>query len=333
MRMRIVRWIAMLLAVALISCGWALAEDVDYADPASWACCEAEVADKPADVFFVAPTVYSGSAELPCMEIADEASRAAFLGATNMEKGIYDGSCRFFAPYYRQAGLYAYTLDEDAREPYLESAYADVKAAFLYYCAQWNDGRPIVLAGFSQGADLCIRLMKDCFRDEALRERLVACYAIGWRITQEEMDECPWLRFAQGEDDTGAIVAFNSEAEGVADSLMIPAGTRTLAINPLNWRTDGTPADRSLNLGACFTNYDGEIDREVPELCGAYIDPERGALKVTGVSPEEYPPVLDIFEAGVYHLYDYQFFYRNLQRNVQTRVEAYLAQTALSDAA
>ena len=331
--MRRLRWLLPLLAALAVLFGCAAAEAVDYGDPANWAYCESEAGGEAADVFFVAPTVYSGSEQQPCMDLADGDAKAAFLGATNMEKGIYDGPCRFFAPYYRQVGLYVYTLDEDAREPLLAGAYEDVKAAFLRYCEERNGGRPIVLAGFSQGADMCIRLMKDCFRDEELRERLVACYAIGWRITQEELDECPWLRFARGEDDTGAIIAFNSEAEGVADSLMIPAGTKTLAINPLNWRTDGTVADESLNLGACFTNYDGEIEREVPGLCGAYIDETRGALKVTGVTSEEYPPVLDIFADGVYHLYDYQFFYRNLQQNVQARVEAYLAQAALSDAA
>lgn len=44
---------------------------------------------------------------------------------------------------------------------------------------------------------------------------------------------------------------------------------------------------------------------------------------MTDVTPEEYPAVLDIFEEGVYHLYDYQFFYRNLQENIQKRIHAY----------
>ena len=43
------------------------------------------------------------------------------------------------------------------------------------------------------------------------------------------------------------------------------------------------------------------------------------------MTPEEYPPVLSIFAEGVYHLYDYQFFYRNLQKNVEVRLDAYLA--------
>ena len=47
--------------------------------------------------------------------------------------------------------------------------------------------------------------------------------------------------------------------------------------------------------------------------------------RVSDVSPDDYPPGLDIFSAGVYHLYDYQFFYRNLQKNVGARVDAYFA--------
>ena len=128
---------------------------------------------------------------------------------------------------------------------------------------------------------------------------------------------------ASGEKDTGVIVSFNSEAEGITDSLLIPEGTTTCAINPLNWKTDGTPADKSLNLGACFTDYSGSVTSEVPMLTGAYIDEARGSLIVPDVSAEDYPAGLSIFTDGVYHLYDYQFFYRNLQQNVQDRIDAY----------
>ena len=45
------------------------------------------------------------------------------------------------------------------------------------------------------------------------------------------------------------------------------------------------------------------------------------------MDPADYPPSLDLFEEGVYHLYDYQFFYRNLEENVQARLAASQAQT------
>ena len=172
---------------------------------------------------------------------------------------------------------------------------------------------------------MCLRLMKEFFGDETLSRRLIACYAVGWRLTDRELSEFPHLKPAQAADDLGVIVMFNSEAPEVADSLIVPEGTATAAINPLNWRTDAAPAERSLNLGACFTDYSGRILREEAAFCGAYLDPVRGTLKVTGVDAADWPPVLEIFSEGVYHLYDYQFFYRNLQENVRLRTERYLA--------
>lgn len=315
--------LSMVAALCLGGCGNKQPENL-YAQTENWAYLETEAGDKTADVFFICPTVYGGDSETFNMSLEDTETKESFTGATNMEKGIYDGDCRFFAPYYRQAALNVYEMEPAAREPYLSIAYADVKQAFEYYLEHYNNGRPIVLAGFSQGADLSIRLLKDCFADQKTNDLLVACYAIGWSITEAELEEYAHLNVAQSETDVGVIVSFNSEAEYVTDSLTIPEGTKTLAINPLNWKTDSTPADKALNKGACFTSYSGKIKNEIPELTGAYIDPVRGALKVTDVTAEEYPPKLSIFDDGVYHLYDYQFFYRNLQENVSVRIAEFI---------
>lgn len=316
-----------LLFVLAILTGCSQAESgTDYSKPENWAYFDAETEGRDADVFFICPSVYGGSDDACNMSLSDQETKESFFGAINMEKGIYDQNSRFFAPYYRQIGLNVYEMPEEDREPYLEIAYEDVKDAFEYYWETCNDGRPIILAGFSQGADMCLRLMKDFFAQDDRMEQLVACYAIGWRVTEDDLQEFPHLKMASGESDTGVIVSFNSEAETVTDSLLIPAGTRTLAINPLNWKTDSTFADKSLNKGACFTDYSGSILTEIPELTGAYLDPIRGALKVPDVSPADYPAGLSIFTDGIYHLYDYQFFYRNLQENVQTRIRTYMQQ-------
>ena len=126
-----------------------------------------------------------------------------------------------------------------------------------------------------------LRRRKDRFAAPQTQALLVACYAIGWRITQQEMEAYPHLRFAAGAEDTGVIIAFNSEAENVTQSVMIPAGVKTLAINPLNWRTDEVPAGKEANAGACFTDYSGQVVKEIPQLTGAYIDPVRGCLLYT----------------------------------------------------
>ena len=54
----------------------------------------------------------------------------------------------------------AYTLSEDQREKARDVAYADVSAAFRWYLDNKNDGHGIILAGFSQGGEMCLELMK-----------------------------------------------------------------------------------------------------------------------------------------------------------------------------
>lgn len=312
----------------LVSCLLALplaahAAVTDYGERGNWAYWEA-TADKAADCFLICPTVYlggKGDYNLPL-----GAKQEGFVGALNMERGIYDGACALYAPYYRQASLSAYKLPAKQARPYFALAYEDVRSAFVYFLQRSPTDRPLVLAGFSQGADMCVRLLQEFGADAALQKRLVACYAIGWRVTDADLRRYPWLKMAQGRDDTGVIVSFNTEARDVAGSLLLPQGVRAHAINPLNWRTDGARASSLRNRGACFTDYGGAITREEPYLTGAYLDAGRGALKVDAkITAAQYPPVLDIFAPGVFHLYDYQFFYRNLQENVARRVAIFTA--------
>lgn len=294
--------------------------DVDYSKAENWAYYETDT-DKYADVFLVCPTVDTN--EENNMSLDDTETKANFFGALNMERGIYDENARLYAPYYRQGAMRIYALDAEKREPYLELAYADVSKAFSYYLKNCNDDRPIILAGFSQGADMCYRLMEEYFGDQKLSQRLIAVYAIGWPLTEEMTAKYPQLRAAQSADDIGTIISFDCEAESVTDSFITPEGSKALSINPLNWKTDSTIAPKELNSGACFTDYDANIKQEIPNLCGCYIDKDRGVLKVTDVAAADYPPYVPGLPDGAYHIYDYQFFFRNLQQNVSTRVNAY----------
>ena len=297
----------------------------DYAKEENWAYFGLGE-DKDADLFLICPTV--DTRDEYNMSMDDEEVKQSFSGALNMERGIYEDNTRMFAPYYRQAAMKIYNLSPEEREPYLELAYQDVSAAFSWYLENKNEGRPIVLAGFSQGADMCYRILKEYFGDSALQQQLVAVYAIGWPMTEQMITEYPQIVPAASENDTGVVVSFECESEDVTGTLIIPEDMKALSINPLNWVTDSTPADKSLNTGACFTSYSGKIKQEVPDLCGCFIDPERGALKVTDVTPEEYPPVLSFLPEGSYHLYDYQFYFRNLQQNVEQRIKAYMESLA-----
>ena len=303
---------------------------ISYADAENWAYYGIGE-NKDADLFLICPTVDMND-EFN-MSLEDEETKANFLGALNMERGIYEDSTRMYAPYYRQAAMKVYSLDREAWEPYMELAYSDVSAAFSYYLEHENQGRPIILAGFSQGADMCYRLLEEYFGDEALYDQLVAVYAIGWPCTEELAEKYPQIKPAQGADDIGVVVSFDCEAPEVTESFINPAGQRACAINPLSWRTDETAADRSENLGACFTDYSGEIRSEQEALCGCYLDPSRGVVKVTDVDTADYPSIVPGLPDGAYHVYDYQFFFRNLQQNVADRIGSYLAAMDANQAA
>ena len=69
-----------------------------------------------------------------------------------------------------------------------------------------------------------------------------------------------------------------------------------------------------------FNSKTTKIDREVKHYAGAHIDEKTGALVTT------LPEKLDIgsFPKGVYHIYDYSIWYRNLQENVANRCREYL---------
>lgn len=321
-----------LVLVLLAVCSLAAAQTPDYNDGGSWAYWRVGEG-KAADLFIICPTVDLGTDGHTNMSLADEQIKANFVGALNMQRGIYDADCRMYAPYYRQATLADYTLPTQEAAPYFDLAYSDVRAAFMHYMQHENNGRPFVLSGFSQGAEMCLRLLKEFGDESFVKNKMVACYAIGWRFTPQEAEKYPYIQPAKGADDLGKVIIFNSEAPEVTSSAIVPEGVKTFAINPLTWSCGRQKAPKTLNAGACFTDYSGAVVREVPQLTGCYIDSVRGTLKVTDVDKKEFVPGLPLFSEGVYHIYDYQFFYRNLQQNVNLRIKTFMEERQEENAA
>ncbi|MBO6040079.1 MAG: DUF3089 domain-containing protein, partial [Oscillospiraceae bacterium] len=110
MKQYTVRALALLFALLLLCAGGERAwgeksETPEYSLEESWAYF-AVGEDKAADLFLVCPTVDMNE-ELN-MSLEDQETKAAFLGALNMERGIYEDSARMFAPYYRQMAMMAY---------------------------------------------------------------------------------------------------------------------------------------------------------------------------------------------------------------------------------
>lgn len=73
---------------------------------------------------------------------------------TEVAQYMADGN-NFYSPYYRHITLNTWaTLNEDTiRRRYEAVAWKDVKNAFEHYLTHYNQGRPFILAGFSQGGN------------------------------------------------------------------------------------------------------------------------------------------------------------------------------------
>jgi hypothetical protein len=294
---------------------------VDYSDSYNWLSLPA--AEKEVDVFYVYPTVSSNSSG--SMLITDDVDRALAQGILEAQASVYEPGANVFAPYYRQmttgVDMAGCSLATDTEE--FKQGAVDVSDAFDYYINYLNEGRPFIIAGHSQGTMALIELIKNRFGDdEELRNRMVAAYLIGYTVTDDDLAKAG-LTAAKGANDTGVVITYNTQSPTSVGGPMLMEGAH--CINPLNWKTDDTYAPASENIAARFYNDStGEFLREVPNYSDAQIDLKTGALTTTIPEGEN----LDIgsYPEGVYHRYDYAFWYRNLEENVKDRIDAYLNQ-------
>lgn len=249
--------------------------------------------------------------------IADAIQESSATAITNTQVSVFAACCNIYAPFYRQAALpEVLTADPASAERALSVAYTDVEAAFDYYMANLNHGRPFILAGHSQGANLTLWLLEKRMNNPAYLRRMVAAYVIGWSVTQDELDQYPQLEMCNTATQTGCIVSYNSQGPGATTSMARPGA---VGVNPLLsfWTTSNDTAPASANLGTVLMPPMVPVQTEIPQFSGAYI--QDGALILT--NPPTLPPMAAANQ--IYHIYDYALFYRNLEKNAKDRINAF----------
>jgi len=288
---------------------------IDFSTPAAWIS-KPEKISCDADVFYVYPTVFF-SEKAENMKLSDEALKAKAVGVYKEQASIFDGECNIFAPYYPQMSIAVLALDGDEFDNCFNVAYSEVKAAFKYYLEHLNNGRPFFIAGHSQGSLMILQLMKD----ELMNEQLIASYIIGYSVTNEDLKQHPWLKIAQKSNDIGVIITYNTQSPDAKGSPVLLEGAN--CVNPLLWTTQTTYAPASLNEGAVFFDEEENPNPAIMHYTDAQVRSD-GALIVTTPDPDDfYVAGKSAFPRGVYHRYDYQFFYKNLQQNVKERKMAF----------
>jgi len=295
-------------------------EKVDYADTANWLSIPENI-DKDVDVIYYYPTCYTSadSKKEVVADIDDESMRAKAQIKLVEQASVFEDSCNVFAPYYRQLdGTYALTLSaEDGQTLVRYAASKDATDALDYYFENYNNGRPFIIAGHSQGSEVSIFLLADYFKDHPdYYERMVAAYPIGWSVTEDLLSENTHLKFAEGANDTGVIVSWNTEGpENIGQhNAVVLEGAKS--INPINWKTDASYASAEKNFGSVI---DGE---ELQGIADAQIDLERGTL-ITNADKAYAISANDIFGPASFHDNDYALYYNNIKFNVRDRIEAY----------
>jgi len=242
----------------------------------------------------------------------------------------FEDSTNVFVPYYRQAGI-RYAQESRDKTGGIDAAisgtaYDDISAALDYYFENCNGGRPFIIAGHSQGAAMTKFVLKNYFKEHPDRyERMVAAYVIGFGVTKDDLKAYPHLKFATGEDDTGVIVSWNTEAprnveENAYNGVVLPG---SISINPLNWKLDETYAPASENLGSLVQDEE-TLGYEIRDVgADAQVVLSRGVVLTHADLPFE--EIVELFGPASFHEDDYTLYYNNIKDNAAKRVAAYLA--------
>lgn len=213
-----------------------------------------------------------------------------------------DGN-NFYSPYYRHISLETWaTLDEGIiNKRFQDVAFVDVKSAFDHFTTHFNKGRPFILAGFSQGGKAVVELIK--IMPEEMRKRMVAAYVLGYKVTPEDVEQAPWLVAAKGATDTGVVICYNSVSD-VKYIKPVISSPNVMCINPVNWRTDATPAILRDNITVT-------------------LSPEHNVLVLDGYDGSHLTNILDFLNVGDYHSIEPWEYSQCLHRNIKQRIEAY----------
>ncbi|MEM6318409.1 MAG: DUF3089 domain-containing protein [Bacteroidota bacterium] len=310
------------------------------------------------DVFFIAPTLTF--TKLGWNAPINHPSSTELISEMIMggQASVFNSCCRIFSPKYRQATFYSFLGAGNNGRKALELAYEDCLAAFDYYLAHFNDGRPFFLAGHSQGALHTMRLLDDRIEGTPLAKKMVAAYPIGFWFPQDKFGTTlKTIRPAESATEVNCVVAYDTymntggpirkldRAEIVYGGKNGPKWEKRnkktpLGVNPLSWKRDHQVVSESQHLGGVHILLEGKkrpdwagfvseeplglnvvgLSKPYVEECSAQIRPD-GFLYVS--SPRSWAFKRMIMPGGNLHLSDFSLFYMNLRKNIEDRWKAF----------
>ncbi len=323
-------FIAAFTIVILANTGCNKKYDVtDYSQSGHWLSLPSNPT-KPVDIFYLYPTAWtpdSATNTLYCT-IDNPSMLVGSAKAFSSQATAFETSGNIYAPYYRQANaMQTLVLPEVQRWDILRNVPAkDVIAAFDYYIKHYNHGRPFIIAGHSQGANVMLFVLSEYMKSHPeVYSRMIAAYVIGYPVTAEFMAANKHLKFAEGPTDTGVIVSFNTQSPRVVPGTnIVVANNIGLVINPINWKRDETPAPASESLGSFMPDSTLAHFEKKLQFADARIDLAHGVLICSSVNDSAIYAISGGISLGVYHIFDIPLYYYNLRENAERRVSKFM---------
>ena len=232
----------------------------------------------PAATFYIHPTTYleRDRWNAPLDAGGDAGARARLF--VQSQASAFNAVSDIWAPKYRQAAFGAFLLKSEDATKALDLAYRDVLAAFDAFLDTQPPGKPIILAGHSQGSLHLSRLLID--RRDALKGRLVAAYVVGWPLSAMADLPATGLSPCAAPDEVGCVLSWQSFKEPANPRLILDAWKETkgptgierkredmVCVNPLTGTSSGA-APPAANLGTLVPNGDFANARLAPGLIG-----------------------------------------------------------------
>jgi len=301
-------------------------QPTDYSKPEHWVSIPSSN-DKPIDVFYLYPTSwYKVNENEPTIcEIDNPIMLKDAKAVFSVQATAFETTGNIYAPYYRQDDArYFLSLSPEEQDKLVGGIpKTDVFAAFDYFIKNYNMGRPFILAGHSQGSTVMAYLLSGYMKEHPdVYSRMIAAYAIGYSITDEYLAKNPHLKFAEGPNDTGVIISYNTEAPRITGkNLLVMPGA--ISINPIFWTREETLATAGESLGSLLVEDDGKTVFK-KNYADARVNKERGVVVCSTVDSEKLHAKNIRIGKGIYHLYDFSFYYYNLRENAANRAQHYL---------
>jgi hypothetical protein len=159
------------------------------------------------DCFYVYPTVSAQTTPNANLEVQSTETTTAEDQAARFSQ-----VCRVWAPMYRQRTVASLARDEPGAN---EVAYKSLVKGWDDYLTHYNDGRPIIFIGHSQGAAMLIRLLQNTVdRDARLRKLMVSAILLGGNVTvpvgKRVGGSFMRLPTCASAGETGCVIAYSS---------------------------------------------------------------------------------------------------------------------------